>query len=167
MEPKSSLPCSQEPATGPLPLTPWSRVLFDKLTVAQLVQKFPAFYETIRFTRARRWSLLTRQGERRIDERSRNRQHACYATCTRRDSTMQCGHIHLSPGLLRCVLSPHPPQPVAFHATLRAAGFLRAPPFPPGHENSSPRDFRSLCMKIGKGTQTARSSLSATVASSY
>jgi len=30
-------------------LTPWSRVLLEKLTVSQLVKKFPAFYETRRF----------------------------------------------------------------------------------------------------------------------
>jgi len=30
-------------------LTPWSRVLLEKLTVFQLVKKFPAFYETRRF----------------------------------------------------------------------------------------------------------------------
>jgi hypothetical protein len=33
-------------------LTPRSRVVFEKLRVAQLVKKFPAFYETM-FTRAR------------------------------------------------------------------------------------------------------------------
>jgi hypothetical protein len=27
-------------------LTPWSRVLFEQLTVTQLVKKFPAFYGT-------------------------------------------------------------------------------------------------------------------------
>jgi hypothetical protein len=27
-------------------LTPWSRGLLEKLTVSQLVKKFPAFYET-------------------------------------------------------------------------------------------------------------------------
>jgi hypothetical protein len=42
-------------------LTPWSRVLLDKLTVTQLVTKFPAFYGarwfiTV-FTRACHWSL--------------------------------------------------------------------------------------------------------------
>ena len=30
-------------------LTPWSRVLLEKLTVCQLVKKFPTFYETRRF----------------------------------------------------------------------------------------------------------------------
>ena len=33
-------------------LTPWSRVLLEKLTGSQLVQKFPAFYETRRFITA-------------------------------------------------------------------------------------------------------------------
>jgi hypothetical protein len=30
-------------------LTPWSRVLFDKLLIAQLVKILPAFYKTRRF----------------------------------------------------------------------------------------------------------------------
>jgi len=38
-------------------LTPWSRVLLEKLTVTQLVKKFPAFYGTrsfiTMFTKAR------------------------------------------------------------------------------------------------------------------
>jgi hypothetical protein len=42
-------------------LTPWSRVLPEKLTVPQLLKKFPAFYATRRFitvyTRARHLSL--------------------------------------------------------------------------------------------------------------
>jgi hypothetical protein len=42
-------------------LTPWRRVLMKKLTVTQLVKKFPAFYGTRRiinvFTRACHWSL--------------------------------------------------------------------------------------------------------------
>jgi len=42
-------------------LTPWSRVLPEKLTVTQLVKKFLVFYGTRRFitvfTRARHWSL--------------------------------------------------------------------------------------------------------------
>ena len=42
--------------------TPWSRVLLEKLTVFQLVQKFPAFYGTQRFitavTSARHLSLF-------------------------------------------------------------------------------------------------------------
>jgi hypothetical protein len=42
-------------------LTPWSRVLLEKMTVTQLAKKFPAFYATRKFitvfTRARRWSL--------------------------------------------------------------------------------------------------------------
>jgi hypothetical protein len=42
-------------------LTPWSRVLLEKLTGFQLVKKFPAFYGTRRFitadTRARHLSL--------------------------------------------------------------------------------------------------------------
>jgi hypothetical protein len=33
-------------------LTPWSRVLLEKLTGLQLVKKFPAFYGTRRFTTA-------------------------------------------------------------------------------------------------------------------
>jgi hypothetical protein len=44
-------------------LTPWSRGLLGKLTVSQLVKKFPAFYGTRRFitafTRARHLSLLS------------------------------------------------------------------------------------------------------------
>ena len=43
-------------------LTPWSRVLLEKLTGFQLVKKFPAFYGTLRFittvTSARQLSLL-------------------------------------------------------------------------------------------------------------
>jgi len=42
-------------------LTPWSRVLLEKLTSLQLVKKFPAFYGTRRFitalTSARHMSL--------------------------------------------------------------------------------------------------------------
>jgi hypothetical protein len=42
-------------------LTPWSRGLLEKLTVSQLVKKFPAFYGTQRFitafTRAHHLSL--------------------------------------------------------------------------------------------------------------
>jgi len=42
-------------------LTPWSRVLLEKLTVSQLVKKFPTFYGTRRFittfTSARHLSL--------------------------------------------------------------------------------------------------------------
>jgi len=30
-------------------LTPWGRVLLEKLTCSQLVKKFPAFYRTRRF----------------------------------------------------------------------------------------------------------------------
>ena len=33
-------------------LTPWSRVLLEKLTGFQLVKKFPTFYETRRFITA-------------------------------------------------------------------------------------------------------------------
>ena len=33
-------------------LTPWSRVLLEKLTISQLVKKFPAFYGTGRFITA-------------------------------------------------------------------------------------------------------------------
>jgi hypothetical protein len=43
------------------PQTPWRRVLFDKLTVTQIVKKFSAFYGTRRFitvfTRTHHWSL--------------------------------------------------------------------------------------------------------------
>ena len=42
-------------------ITPWSRVLLEKLTSSQLVKKFPAFYGTLRFittfTRAHHLSL--------------------------------------------------------------------------------------------------------------
>ena len=42
-------------------LTPWSRVLLEKLTGSQLVKKFPAFYGTRKFitavTSARHLSL--------------------------------------------------------------------------------------------------------------
>jgi hypothetical protein len=41
-------------------LTPWSRAFLEKVTVTQLVKKFPAFYGTRRFitvfTGARHWS---------------------------------------------------------------------------------------------------------------
>jgi hypothetical protein len=41
--------------------TPWSRVLLGKLTVPQLVKKFPTFYATLKFitafTSARQLSL--------------------------------------------------------------------------------------------------------------
>ena len=43
-------------------LNPWNKVLFEKLTVSQLVKKFPAFYRTRRFitafTSARHLSLF-------------------------------------------------------------------------------------------------------------
>jgi len=46
-------------------LTPWSRVLLEKLNVSQLIKKFPAFYGTRRFiakfTRARHLSLILSQ----------------------------------------------------------------------------------------------------------
>ena len=32
--------------------TPWSKVLFEKLTDSQVVKKFPAFYENRRFITA-------------------------------------------------------------------------------------------------------------------
>jgi hypothetical protein len=42
-------------------MTPWSRVLLEKLIVAQPVKKFPAFYGIRRFitvfTRDHHWSL--------------------------------------------------------------------------------------------------------------
>jgi hypothetical protein len=42
-------------------LLSWSRVLLEKLIIAELVKKFPAFYITARFitvfTRARYWLL--------------------------------------------------------------------------------------------------------------
>ena len=44
-------------------LTPWRRVLFEKMARFQLVKKFPAFYETRRFittfTRVRHLSLFS------------------------------------------------------------------------------------------------------------
>ena len=47
--------------TGTTVLTTWSRALLEKLTVSQLVKKFPAFYRTRRFitavTSARHLSL--------------------------------------------------------------------------------------------------------------
>jgi len=36
----------------PYLITPWSRVLLEKLTDSQLVKKFPAFYGTRRFIAA-------------------------------------------------------------------------------------------------------------------
>jgi hypothetical protein len=48
------------PVTGiTSPFTPWSRVLIEKLTVAQPVKKLPTNYGgfIIDFTRARHWSL--------------------------------------------------------------------------------------------------------------
>ena len=48
--------------TNELQLIPWSRVLPDKLTVRQLITKFPAFYGTCKFitafTRARHLFLF-------------------------------------------------------------------------------------------------------------
>ena len=41
----------------PYLLTPWCRVLLEKLTGLQLVKKFPAFYGTRRFTSVRHLSL--------------------------------------------------------------------------------------------------------------
>jgi len=42
-------------------LTPWNRILLEKLLVTQLVKKFPAFYGIRKFitvfTRVRHWSL--------------------------------------------------------------------------------------------------------------
>jgi hypothetical protein len=42
-------------------LTPWSRVVLEKLTVTHLLKKFPSFYGTRKsitvFTRARHWSV--------------------------------------------------------------------------------------------------------------
>jgi hypothetical protein len=47
--------------SNPLKLTPWSRVLPEKLTRPKLLKKFPAFYGTqsfiTAFTRARHLSL--------------------------------------------------------------------------------------------------------------
>jgi len=37
-------------------VTPWTRVLLEKLTVTRLVKKFPPFMETM-FTIAHYWSL--------------------------------------------------------------------------------------------------------------
>jgi hypothetical protein len=55
-------------------LTPWSRILFEKLTVSHLVKKFTAFYGTPRFitafTNARHPSLSgasSIQSNKRID----------------------------------------------------------------------------------------------------
>jgi hypothetical protein len=43
-------------------LTAWSRVILEKLIIAQIIKKFPAFYGTRRiitvFTRARHLSLI-------------------------------------------------------------------------------------------------------------
>jgi hypothetical protein len=43
-------------------ITPWRKVLLEKLTVTQLVKKFPAFNGTLRFNtvfiRVRHWSLF-------------------------------------------------------------------------------------------------------------
>ena len=41
--------CSTSGNLIPYLLTPWSRVLLEKLTGSQLVKKFPAFYGTRRF----------------------------------------------------------------------------------------------------------------------
>jgi len=39
-------------AEKPMSLTPWSRVLPEKLTIPQLVKKLPTFYETQKFITA-------------------------------------------------------------------------------------------------------------------
>jgi hypothetical protein len=80
MEPEGSLPCSLVPSKHKptdlcnwdavcflrgrnwgKQLIPWSRVSLEKLTVTQLVKKFPAFYGTRRFVtvfrKVRHWSL--------------------------------------------------------------------------------------------------------------
>jgi hypothetical protein len=42
---------------GTFILTPWCRVLLEKLTGLQLVKKFPAFYGTRRFITALNWHI--------------------------------------------------------------------------------------------------------------
>jgi hypothetical protein len=37
-------------------LTPWSRLLLEKLIVIQLVKKFPAFYRTLKFITVFTWA---------------------------------------------------------------------------------------------------------------
>ena len=44
--------CKHNPSHTPYLLTPWCRVLLEKLTGLQLVKKFPAFYGTRRFITA-------------------------------------------------------------------------------------------------------------------
>jgi hypothetical protein len=68
MEAKGSLPCSQEPDTGPCSepdasnqLTPWSRGLHEKLVDTLRDTKCPSFYVTRRFinvfTTAHHWCI--------------------------------------------------------------------------------------------------------------
>jgi hypothetical protein len=42
-------------------LTPWCRILFEKLIVAQLIKKYPAFFMETKgsslFTKAHHWTL--------------------------------------------------------------------------------------------------------------
>ena len=58
---RSLLACLLTYSLTPYLLTPWSRVLLEKLTGLELVKKFPAFYGTRRlitvFTSARHLSL--------------------------------------------------------------------------------------------------------------
>jgi hypothetical protein len=57
---RSFILCSKSPTVNPH-LTPWSRILLEKLMGPQLLNKFPSFYETRRFitifTKARQLSV--------------------------------------------------------------------------------------------------------------
>jgi len=47
-------------------LTPWNRVLLEKLTGFQLVKKFPAFYGTRIFITAKQWGVFLSKSQHNL-----------------------------------------------------------------------------------------------------